>query len=348
MDRPSFISLLQRYLDNSCTPAERRLIDHWYELLDQEEVLSDDLSQPELEEKLWERIQQEINPDGQSPSLGQPHRWWQGNTAQWLAAASVLLVVGMFYFMSIRPQLQTGTSVLDASVVAGEHIETNTNSDSRWVLLEDSSRVFLGPGSSLRFSTPFAGQQRRVSLTGSAFFEIKKNTSRPFLVYSGDIVTRVVGTSFSIRTGPTNMEVAVVSGKVIVEKKEKENGALPDSGSDGVVLTPNQKVTYFPTNKYFVTGLVEKPVVLNAPSPATSKANRFVFEETPLKEVLETIQYAYGLEITLVNEEIKNCPITADLTQQAMYSQLNTLCAALRATLEIRGTNIIISEGNCD
>jgi ferric-dicitrate binding protein FerR (iron transport regulator) len=347
MDRPTFISLLQRYLDNSCTPGEKQLIDHWYELLNQEEELTDDLSQPELEEKLWERIQQEFNPEIQTRVISQPGRWWQGNTLRWLAAASVVLVTGLFYFSSIRPQLTIGESGLEAGINAEEYVETNTSTKSRWVLLEDSSRIFLGPGSSLRFATPFAAQQRKVSLTGSAFFDVKKNTSRPFLVYTGDIVTRVVGTCFSIRTGTNNLEVAVVSGKVIVEKNEKQEGILPASGGDGVVLTPNQKVTYFSDNKYFVTGLVENPILVGKPSQPTSEVTPFKFEETPLKKVLETIQNAYGLEITLVNEDIKNCPITADLTQQDLYTQLNTLCASLRATLKIRGTNIIITEGSC-
>ncbi len=147
--------------------------------------------------------------------------------------------------------------------------------------------MFLGPGSVLDYPVPFAGKRRTIHLTGSAFFEVTKDAKRPFLVYSGDIVTKVVGTSFSIRSGDNDLEVAVVTGKVVVEKVRTETSESRRAGNEGVVLTPNQKVTYFSRNKYFVTGLVETPLIIAKSSLEKAKTVEFVFEETPLSDVLQ-------------------------------------------------------------
>ncbi len=59
------------------------------------------------------------------------------------------------------------------------------------------------------------------------------------------------------------------------------------------------------------------------------------------------LEIAYGLDILVANEEVANCPITADLTTQPLYTKLNIICAALRASYEVKGTNILLTGGNC-
>jgi transmembrane sensor len=348
MDRKAFISLLQRYLEGTCSPKEKQMLDNWYQLLNQEEhSTTHELHQTELEERLWSKIQQEIQPV-QKPLISPVTRLgWLGTRARWVAAASVLIIFGLVYFTLLAPVLQQKSPLHLTEGYTNQHQEKNNGKTSRWVLLEDSSRVFLGPGSTLDYPVQFAEKKRILHLTGSAFFEVTKDAARPFLVYSGDIVTKVVGTSFSIRSGDDDTEVAVVTGKVIVEKTRKENRRSRLTGGDGVVLTPNQKVTYFSRNKYFVTGLVEAPALIPKVGQDKPDAIDFQFEETPLDEVLHKLETAYGLDILLANEELANCPITADLTTQPLYTKLNIICAALRTSYEVKGTSILLTGGNC-
>jgi transmembrane sensor len=350
MHRQDFIALLQRYLDDTCTPAEKQVMDYWYDLLDEEydEKIST-ISREELEGVLWAKIKDKIEPAEQVVPLHQEFRWWQNRRLYW-AAASVLLMIGLFYILSLKTvSLPPLAGITTTETHAGMHREHNRDSTSKWIVLEDSTRILLQPGSSVRYDVPFSPHLRSVYLSGDAFFEVTKNEQRPFIVHSGDIVTRVVGTSFGIQFREDGMEVSVTTGKVIVEKALPIRDESLRPASNGVVLTPNQKVTYYSKDHYFVTGLVENPQPITLPLLATaSLEDSFQFESVPLVQVLSHIEAAYGVKIVLTNQAIETCPVTADLSQQSLYSKMDILCAALRATFEVKGTSLVLSGGNCD
>jgi len=350
MHRQDFIALLQRYLDDTCTPAEKQVMDYWYDLLDEEydEKIST-ISREELEEVLWTKIKDKITPAELPIQSSQAPSWWQNRRVYW-AAASVLLLIGLSYLLSLHtislPQF-VGSTTTEA--LPGMHREHNSDSTSRWIVLEDSTRILLKPGSSVQYDVPFSPQLRSVYLSGDAFFNVTKNERRPFIVHSGDIVTKVVGTSFGIQFREDGLEVSVATGRVIVEKALPNQNEPLHSASDGVVLTPNQKVTYYSKNRYFVTGLVENPQPIASPQLATATLeDAFQFESIPLAQVLSRIEAAYGVEIVLTNPAMETCPVTADLSQQSLYSKMDILCAALRATFEVKGTSLVLSGGNCD
>jgi transmembrane sensor len=189
-----------------------------------------------------------------------------------------------------------------------------------------------------------------VFLSGEAFFDITKNPERPFLVHAKDIVTRVLGTSFWVKNteGGKNIAVEVVTGKVTVYK-EKTRLKTP-SESDGVVLTPNLKVVYFIENEHFVTGLVEKPVLVKTEETTekTPTIPQFSFNDAPLSEVMHQLEAAYGIQIVLANDVLNNCPFTGDLTKQPLFTKLDLVCASLNAVYEVKGTSILISGKGCE
>ena len=350
MHRQDFIALLQRYLDDTCTPAEKQAMDYWYDLLDEEydEKISH-VSRKELEEILWAKIKNRIEPAEQQMRLPQEFRWWQNPRLYW-AAASILPVTGFIYLLSlgiIFPKQLVGSKNSEAPT--GMHREHNTGSISQWIVLEDSTRILLNPGSSVQYNIPFSPKLRSVYLSGDAFFEVTKNEHRPFIVHSGDIVTKVVGTSFGIQFREDGLEVSVTTGRVIVEKGLPSRDESLRSAADGVVLTPNQKVIYYSKNRYFVTGLVENPQPIALPLlAADSLEDDLQFESVPLIKVLSRIEATYGVKIVLTNQGVETCPITADLSQQSLYSKMEIICAALQATFEVKGTSLVLSGGNCD
>lgn len=350
MNRTDFISLLQRYLDDTCTPAEKEVMEYWYDLLDEEfdEKMSQ-VSRGELEEVLWAKINGQISPDKNKKRLIHESSWWQNRRFYWVAA-SLFFVMGLYYLLPFGATLpERKFNSATAQQTSGTQEISNTSSNGRWVTLEDSTRILLEPGSRIHFKVPFALNLRAVYLTGDAFFEVFKDESCPFVVHSGDIVTKVVGTSFGIHFREDDLEVSVATGRVIVEKDIQQAANSRQSTSDGVVLTPNQKVTYYAKNDYFVTGLVENPQPIMLPKVVASRLEEpFQFEAVPLEQVLSRIEETYGVKIVLTNPLIQNCPVTADLSQQSLYSKMDILCAALRATFEVKGTSLVLSGGNCE
>jgi hypothetical protein len=113
------------------------------------------------------------------------------------------------------------------------------------------------------------------------------------------------------------------------------------------VLPPNHRATYFTSNKLFTTGLVSRPVLVDA-APEGGRRPAFVYDDTPIGEVVTELQTAYGISIVLESEQLRACPLTATLTGKPLYTQLEIICAALGTSYVVQGTTILISGKGCD
>lgn len=338
MSRKSFGLLLQKYLRGECTPEEKSFVEHWYGLLETKTGESGHaLDTDELEARLWNQIQRKMDTD-ELTDQGRvvPLRTYR---YRWIGIAASLLLIGGWFFADLLP-LRSFTSSNHTDWIE----QANTSTKPLIVRLEDGSTVQLAVQSSLRFPKHFSTSERTVYLTGDAFFSIQKMPTRPFYVHTGEVVTKVLGTSFFIRTEANThqVRVEVVTGRVAVY--EQQEGKQP--ATNGVVLSPNQAATFFAKEQHFVTGLVDAPKVIPAPE-AEQKQVSFQFDDAPLATVLARLEQAYGIDIEVENEQQNNCPLTADLTNQPLHTQLDIICAALKSTYEVQGTTILISGKGC-
>lgn len=266
--------------------------------------------------------------------------------SQWLKiAASIIVLVGLawtFYtYQTNTIADEPAYNALLAEVKQPLVEQVNLEDKAKIIHLSDGSSVTMYKNSRLSFPKNFEHDKREVYLTGNAFFSITKAPQRPFYVHAGGIVTRVLGTSFFVKAPAKskNVEVEVITGKVSVfEKKASQN--------NGVILTPNQKVTYFEGQNHFVTGLIDNPQPQKINEQV--QAYNFDFSDTPLSEVLEKLSLAYGVRIEVDNEKLYNCPLTANITQQPLYTKLEIICEAINGSYEIKGTAILVSGKGCD
>ena len=262
---------------------------------------------------------------------------------KWAVAASILIVsvIGIRFYLNKHAN--------------NEFVIENTNPNKSTIYqLPDGTTVTLKGKSHIEVATDFNQTTRTVTLQGEAFFEVAHNANKPFLVLTGTVVTKVLGTSFSVKSpflyenteGGKTVEVEVVTGKVSVFKKEKD-AKKGEPLENGVVLTPNQKVTYLTENEHFVVGIVAKPIIIKE---IEKQPNLMVFrfDETPLSEVISKLEKAYGIQIVLSNDEMNDCPMTADLTKQPLFGKLDLVCAILKASYEIQGTRILITGHGCN
>lgn len=77
------------------------------------------------------------------------------------------------------------------------------------------------------------------------------------------------------------------------------------------------------------------------------KPGDFNFDETPLSEVLGKLEKAYGVEITLSEDKMLDCPVTADVSSENLYGKMEIIGAVLNAKYEITGSSILLSGGGC-
>ena len=179
--------------------------------------------------------------------------WVSGMVA---AAAAVVLCV--FLFRSNDQQIQ-----LMASAEVQEFV------------LPDGSEVTLAPGSRLTYSEKYP---RNTRLEGKAFFEVARDEAVPFEITSDGAFVRVLGTKFMVDAGSSVKEVYVTEGKVLFAKS---------SDSEGVILTKDMQATISPGE--------DIPVIVMEADVNTIAWHRgsFIFDKTPLKEVLETLSEHY-------------------------------------------------------
>lgn len=339
MDKRQIHELLRRYLNGECDTDEAGMIRRWYERLHKtDEIRLSDEEKVLLEDKLWNNIRIDLAGDAllenARHSRTQARMWYSG------IAAAVLVAFGLVWYFRIAETATVKPGEVASTTVPDRMRQTNEGEEPMTVLLEDGSRVTLSPGSRLEYPQKFEPANREVTLEGNAFFEIAPNPEWPFWVHSGKLVTRVLGTSFWIRKHQKNqsLEVEVVSGKVSVF----ENTAQ-DESMNGVLLTPNQRVTYFPENGYLLTGVVVEPVAVYIPAAA-----EMIFDNDDVRDIVPLLFKKFGIEILLAHDGLSHCTFTGDINGLPLYDALELICKSIGAEYETKGSRILINGIGCD
>ncbi|MGI8950070.1 MAG: FecR family protein [Chitinophagaceae bacterium] len=342
MNRKAFHQLLKKYIDGKCSDEEERLIDAWYQLLDDKSLLPSTQEEMNgIEERLWNKIRNSIGIEKKTETKKIKYLW-----VKIAVAASIIAIIflGIIYY----PSKKINESVIETKVKEGLTEIKNETTSAKEIRMGDSSLITLEPGARIAFPKKFAADKREVFLEGMASFKVSKNAERPFFVYDDNIITQVLGTSFSVKKINQQIEVEVFTGKVAVYENSAQQKQNNQNKTNGVVITPNQKVIYYSSNHQFVTSLVEVPVIV--PSSENKKISpiKFLYEDALVSKVLSDLQDEYKIQIVVENDRINQCFFTGDITEQSLYDKLNLVCQAIQATYEIRGTSIVINGKGCN
>jgi transmembrane sensor len=273
-------------------------------------------------------------------------RYWQ------VAAVLVLLLGAGWGLLRLREKPDSSSETVaftDTQKPANDQWISQVNGTSQPVglTLPDGSQMTLMPNSEARYPRRFEAHQREIQLKGEATFAVVHEGKRPFLVYSGPLITRVLGTRFRVqaRTGETHMKVSVISGKVsVMDRRDWMASQRPDNHElPGVVLTDNQQVTYDASQSRYQKELVTQPVLV---APEENRET-FNFEDTPASSVFERLKKAYGVEIIYDPTVIRKCTLTASLAGVPLHDQLRLLCASIGASYEVVDARIIVTSRGC-
>ena len=332
MNQHDFDILLEKYLANECNAEEEKLVHNWYEKQDENHPVLNDQEKIVIEKRMWVSITNQANPTRKIFKL----QFWQKLSI----AASILLVIS-FLFIFNQEKTEKAVSLPQKSILNEGIIVQNTTPNTREIKLEDGSTVKLSSNSSISYPEHFGDKNRNVYLKGEAFFDVKKDPNKPFIVHAGNITTQVLGTSFSIKSyeeGKT-IEVAVKTGRVSVF----ENDYSTTKNRKGIILTPNQKIVFDKQTKEIIPTIVATPI----PLISLEKLETFVFEEMPVEEVFAKLRKIYGLEIVIENQALNHCIFTGDLNDLPLSTQLDLICKSINASHEQRGTSIFINGDGC-
>ncbi|GAB2790790.1 FecR family protein [Rhabdobacter roseus] len=280
----------------------------------------------------------------------EPGTWYLFSPSGWYRVAAALVVLaGLGWYLGRGLKTVVPTKYQEMVLAqTGPTIEkSNTSTQPLKVALSDGSVITLQPHSKISYPEVFAPDKREVYLSGEGFFDIAKKANSPFLVYANEIVTKVLGTSFSVKAyeHDNTVVVKVVTGRVSVLSGKVKNDNPAFSEAEGVILTPNQMVVYARTPEKLTKTLVEHPVLIKS---SHTKPSDFNFMNTPLPLVFKKLEAGYGVTIVYDHDVLQNCTLMAPLENETLYEKLDLICKVIGASYEVVDAQIIISSQGCD
>jgi ferric-dicitrate binding protein FerR (iron transport regulator) len=344
MSLDDFDTLLKKYLSGNCTAREEKIVLEWYEKLIEESALELSSEQKQIiEQKIWSAVAANIGggsvkaPKSKVVSM-QPRKFYRLA----IAACFILLAgIGVYWFVAGNQQMQTFARF---DVPEGYLHLSNEEKSVQIVRLSDGSEVTLQPNSSLYYPKTFREGSRDVYLTGNALFNVYHQTEQHFIVHTeAGLLTEDLGTSFTIEQNRqlNKIEVSVLTGKVRVYEERNKS-----EREKAVVLRPNQKVSFNATSRQFVTAIVDDPKPLAG--EVAVQHNTFVFEETPLYQIINKLQQTYGISIVTENKKLENCHFTGDLSRKKLFEKLDIISQSIQCSYEVKDTAIILKGKGCN
>ena len=243
-------------------------------------------------------------------------------------AASIALAVAVFLGLNLRKSsLQLPTDIyVTISVPAG---------DVRKVVLPDQSVVWLNAASVFRYPKQFSKTREVFLDEGEGFFEVKRDTTSPFIVHASNLQTRVLGTSFRVKSYQAldNIKVSVVSGKVAVNEGNKPLA----------ILEKDEEVTFNKRSKK----PVETPV--EATETIQWQSGNVVLKSVHFEDMILAIENSYGVKIIFDRDVFENCENSIRYSARQPLKEVLDLVKDIQdVTYEIKGKEVLIKGYGCN
>lgn len=320
MDKYYFVKLLHKYRKGDFTKEEQQFLISYYNLFQNEPDVIDALSMEkknelkrEIQEKIWDNISDDEQP---YPT----RRFINRKFIKMTAAAAIFMgfIVSLFFlFNTLSENRGVATLPLPTAEPLTKKVAANVpvqHKENRVLFLPDGSTVTLSPGSKLNYPSSFDGMKKReVFLYGQAFFDIKHNVSRPFVVHTGKLEILVLGTAFNIKAlaDETDITVTVKRGKVKVSDQNKTLG----------VITPNQQITY---NLKKVSSTLK---VLDDDSYLDWREQDLLLDNLTVAEAAKLLEERYKVKIIVSEQSLGSQRFTTTFKKNKSLEQvLKSIC----------------------
>lgn len=319
MDR----ELLRKYFRNQCTLEEIEEVLNWFQTkegrhyfeenldLDMQQYADDErlLLYPDVPtDEILKRIRQ--SKKAQTKTFNKERRFWPIRIAASLLICAVLAGIGYVSFLSdTGPVATEQDSIRTISTQQDQH---------RLMTLSDGTQIRLNSNSSIEIPKHFPPNERVVSLSGEAWFDVASDENRPFRIRAGQATIQVLGTEFNVRMDEIaqNIQVAVAEGTVTLKNSMDENGR-------GAILTKN---TLGVLNINTREILIEQTPVDNYMSWISGK---LFFYNDPLWTVSRYIERLYNVSIHFENAYLETLPLSTNIAREDLTDVLNIIAQTL-------------------
>ncbi|PST83699.1 hypothetical protein C7T94_14330 [Pedobacter yulinensis] len=317
MDQDKLRRLLDKYKEGTCSPQELDELEAWYARLDHDtDMPGGDTAAQGMLADLKRRM------PAAGPAVKPLGSKWYIQVAATLFVGVALAALIFRYGQTGRPD---SVSLHTPQTVQARH--------NRFVQLPDGTRVILKEGSRLQYAASFNEKVRQVTLVGEAYFDVKHDASKPFIIHTGSVRTQVLGTAFNIKAYPEQKDivVTVTRGKVKVSEKSRVLA----------VLTPNKRVVF---NKDRATALHQD---IEADTVVSWVRKNLAFDNESFGNVARQLADRFQVSIKIENERLSPCPTTVAFSgSENVDEALKILCLIRGASFKkVNGVYVIDGEG---
>ena len=321
-----FLDLASKYLSANATDTEIKELENWvaadaenrktFMAFKKAWMLTGALSETSTVDvdALWEKTAGQVFNEAKTVKLkARPRRRWL------TVAASLVLLLSVGAALFFGPW---NNQVLTASTgTIPERIE-----------MEDGSAVILNRSSNLAYEISEKAPVRRIELQGDAFFDVARDTSKPFIVRCRSLEVEVLGTSFYIdaREAQEEIQVVVESGRVAVRHQSTER--VLEAGEMAIFSEKTSQIdTLKPADENY----------------KALKTNTLTFESAKLSDVIFEINRFYHSDIILESEALKDCEFSSVFKDKSLDTVIKVLEFTYDLTVTRKGATILLS-GDCN
>lgn len=325
--------LLDRYLNHTATEAEEKEFESRFDEGEFDHLIDNEVLQmiserekvvPSSQQQTWLR---EVHARMLTRNnIGTPVVPIQrkSKTFLWAAAAAViLLTTATGLWMNSHDYFKSGSEQV-------AEVEPSSFSGKQLVRLPDGSTALLNENSKLSFTQAFGKSKREVTLEGEALFDVTHDPAKAFIVHTGKVSTTVLGTSFNVNTTQTKITVTVVRGLVQVGDELRIYGKI----------NPDEQIEVDIASSDFVVrnGKAEEALAW--------QKNFVTLDNITMTEAAAKIEKRFNVKVTIANEELKDCVVSAIFFDNETLKQMVEGISAVRqATATINGNTVVIKGG---
>jgi ferric-dicitrate binding protein FerR (iron transport regulator) len=200
------------------------------------------------------------------------------------------------------------------------------------VVLPDGSEVWLNRNSRLTYQDNFNEENRLLKLEGEAFFDVRKDPQKPFVIQTGKAKVEVLGTSFNVEAyaGSAETEIFVVTGLVSFSGLSDSKGITVKPGEAGVLKNKN-------------LSLISQGKQLNA---LAWKEKRLIFKKTALSDVVKALEEYFNVDIEVKNKNALRCRFTGSFDKPSLSEIIEALGVSLDLNIVEQRDSVYVVEGN--
>lgn len=274
-------------------PTQQKLANEAVQVL-QTIVIKEEAVDAQKQQLAEERFRQNTLVHEFPQKQGRLAALFAGNKKWWAAAAAVAVLSIGFWQYNRTPSMQAYATHYG---------------EMRRQLLPDGSEVILNANTTINYKNRTEGSDREVWVNGEAFFHVKKTAHKDrFIVHTGHFDVIVTGTQFNVLNRNSKNNVLLKEGSVTISSPEQE-----------IKMTPGEYVEFNNTG-------IQKKAINSAPVLAWTD-HRFIFENTPMKEVASQITDLYGLQVTLEGPKTDTATISGIMLNENLDIFVKTLQA---------------------